>query len=66
MKPTYDELLSLYFSAERQVIAERSGDITGDTLRVWRQCQAWADEPQKVIDDSGLVADYIEMERIGA
>lgn len=61
-RPSYDALLSLYFNAERARIAERSGDITGDTLKVWRQCLEWADTPRNVTDESGCVADYLEME----
>lgn len=62
-RPTYDQLLVLYFNAERRCIAERSGNIRADTLKVWRQCREWANVPSSIQDDSGLIEDHLLMEK---
>jgi len=54
-RPTYDELLQLYFDAQSGVIAERSGDIGGETRKLWQKCLSWSDIPDALRDDSGTV-----------
>jgi len=69
--PTYAELMQLYYSAQRSLIGERSGNIGRDTLALYRKCNEWLKEsnlPELNLTDyyqQEEIARYLEWEAEG-